>query len=159
MGFASSAGQRVPPDEAIMLRSEIDTWRDDRYLQTVQYADSSRLSVRANIHAKYGRGDWFAWLAAQPDWPGDGDVLEVGCGAGWFWAKSASLLPAGLRLRLTDLSLGMVSEALSRVARAPVGSRSKAALPMRPPCHFPTPASMWFSPATCSTICLIRETA
>ena len=100
-----------------MVHSEPNTWHDDKYLQTVQYADSNRLSARANIHAKYGRGDWFSWLASQPDWPCEGDVLEVGCGAGWFWGEAASHLPARLRLQLTDLSHGMVTEALKR-ARA-----------------------------------------
>jgi SAM-dependent methyltransferase len=98
-----------------MVRSEPNTWQDDNYLQTVQYANSNRLSARANIHAKYGRGDWFSWLASQPDWPCEGDVLEVGCGPGWFWGEAASHLPARLRLQLTDLSHGMVTEALNRV--------------------------------------------
>jgi SAM-dependent methyltransferase len=103
------------PDEVIMVHSEPNTWQDDKYLQTVQYADSNRLSARANIHAKYGRGDWFSWLASQPNWPWEGDVLEVGCGAGWFWTEAASQLPARLRIQLTDLSHGMVTEALKRV--------------------------------------------
>jgi ubiquinone/menaquinone biosynthesis C-methylase UbiE len=62
-----------------------------------------------------GRGGWFSWLASQLDWRCEGDVLEVGCGAGWFWGEAASHLPARLRLQLTDLSHGMVTEALNRV--------------------------------------------
>jgi len=61
-----------------MVQSEPNTWQDDKYLQTVQYADSNRLSARANIHAKYGRGGWFSWVASQLDWRCEGDVLEVG---------------------------------------------------------------------------------
>jgi ubiquinone/menaquinone biosynthesis C-methylase UbiE len=97
-----------------MSPSETNTWRDDRYLRNVQYADSKKLAARANIHAKYGRGDWFSWLASQPDWPSDGDVLEVGCGAGWFWAEAAPYLSPGLRVQLTDISPGMVRQALIR---------------------------------------------
>jgi len=98
-----------------MSPSEAITWRNDAYLRNVQYADSKKLSVRANIHVKYGRGDWFSWLASQPDWPPDGKVLEVGCGAGWFWAEAATHLSPGLRIQLTDLSPGMVKEAVVRV--------------------------------------------
>jgi SAM-dependent methyltransferase len=97
-----------------MSPSETNTWRDDRYLRHVQYADSTKLAARANIHAKYGRGDWFSWLASQPVWPSDGDVLEVGCGAGWFWAEAAPYLSPGLRIQLTDISPGMVKQAVSR---------------------------------------------
>jgi SAM-dependent methyltransferase len=91
-----------------------ETWQDPAYLRGVQYADSSRLAARANLHAKYGRGDWFAWLASQVDWPAGGQVLELGCGAGWFWASAAQIVPAGLALTLTDLSEGMVAEAVGR---------------------------------------------
>ena len=97
------------------MPEQCEEWRDPSYLLGVQYANSTRLRARANIHAKYGRGDWFAWLAAQPDWPRAGSVLEVGCGPGWFWADAAPFVNSGLRLQLTDLSVGMVAEAIERV--------------------------------------------
>ena len=97
-----------------MSPSESNIWQSNRYLRNVQYVDSQRLSARANIHAKYGRGDWFSWLAAQADWRSDGDVLEVGCGAGWFWAEAAPYLSRCLRIQLTDISPGMVKEAVIR---------------------------------------------
>jgi SAM-dependent methyltransferase len=92
---------------------------DQTYLRTVQYRDSSKLRARAQLHAKYGRGDWFSWWARQPDWPvgPDGaDVLEIGCGAGWVWVEGADDLPRELRLTLTDQSPGMVAEAVANVA-------------------------------------------
>ena len=97
-----------------MSPSETNTWQSNRYLRDVQYADPQRLSARANIHARYGRGDWFSWLASQADWPPDGDALEVGCGAGWFWAEAAPYLSPGLRIQLTDISPAMVKEAVIR---------------------------------------------
>jgi SAM-dependent methyltransferase len=46
----------------------------------------------------------------------DGDVLEVGCGAGWMWTEAAARLHSDLDLTLTDVSAGMVAEAIDRVA-------------------------------------------
>lgn len=98
-----------------MSAETASVWNDREYLREEQYRDSSKLAARANLHGKYGRGDWFAWVAAQPSWPAEGQVLELGCGAGWFWANAASYPPAGLELTLTDLSPGMVDEAVKRV--------------------------------------------
>jgi SAM-dependent methyltransferase len=87
------------------------------YLRDVQYRDSSRLAARARLHVKYGTAPvaWFPWLATQVEWRPGADVLEVGCGAGWMWAEAAARLPTDLGLTLTDLSTGMVSEAVERV--------------------------------------------
>jgi SAM-dependent methyltransferase len=90
---------------------------DQDYLRDQQYGDPSKLVARANLHIRYGTAEvpWFDWLAAQIDWPAEGDVLEAGCGPGWLWAEAAGSLPEGLRLTLTDLSPGMVAEAGERV--------------------------------------------
>jgi ubiquinone/menaquinone biosynthesis C-methylase UbiE len=87
------------------------------YLRDVQYRDSSRLAARARLHVKYGTASvaWFPWLATQVDWRPGSHVLEVGCGAGWMWAEAAARLPGELDLTLTDLSSGMVTEAVERV--------------------------------------------
>jgi SAM-dependent methyltransferase len=88
---------------------------DVAYLRDVQYRDSTKLAARARLHAAYGRGDWFPWWATQVPWPGNPTVLEVGCGAGWAWAEAMAQIPPGLHLTLTDLSQGMLDEALARV--------------------------------------------
>jgi SAM-dependent methyltransferase len=87
------------------------------YLRDVQYRDSTRLAARARLHVKYGTAPvaWFPWLATQVDWRQGAEVLEVGCGAGWMWAEAAARLPNELSLTLTDLSTGMVREAVDRV--------------------------------------------
>jgi len=94
---------------------------DQDYLRTVQYADSTKLATRASLHVKYGRATWFPWWAAQVPWPtpatgADLQVLEVGCGAAWLWAEGTDQMPADrIDLTLTDLSPGMVDEAVARV--------------------------------------------
>lgn len=88
-------------------------WTSAGYLKADQYRDSSKLAARANLHS-YGRGDWFEWVARQVPWPAGGRVLELGCGAGWLWEKGAADIPRDLDLTLSDLSPGMVEEALAR---------------------------------------------
>jgi len=90
------------------------SWTSASYLKDEQYRDSSKLAVRANLHS-YGRGDWFEWAALQVPWTAGAKALELGCGAGWFWAKGAKAIPQDLDLTLSDLSPGMVEEAVGRV--------------------------------------------
>lgn len=95
---------------------------DQAYLRDEQYRDVSRLTARADLHARYGTADvpWFEWMRARIDLVAGARVLDAGCGAGWLWAKSAGPVPAGVALTLCDLSPGMVDEA---VGRASAGSR------------------------------------
>jgi len=79
-----------------------------------QYRDSGKLSARMALHAKYGPQ---SRLAAVPTvvTPRPGSrVLEVGCGPGRFWL-GATAWPSDLSVTLTDLSPGMVEEALATV--------------------------------------------
>lgn len=94
---------------------------DQEYLRDVQYRDPSRLTARADLHARYGTAavPWFSWVAAQIRWPERAEVLEVGCGPGWLWAEAGGALPAGLRVTVTDLSPGMVAAAAERVRASP----------------------------------------
>jgi SAM-dependent methyltransferase len=42
-------------------------------------------------------------------------VLEAGCGAGWLWEQSVAEVPSRVSLTLSDLSTGMVEQAVDRV--------------------------------------------
>lgn len=96
---------------------------DPAYLRESQYATPANLDARANLHSKYGRGDWFTWLSSQIHWPLGARVLEVGCGPGWFWEAAAPRLPSSMQITLTDLSEGMVAAASQRVSAANPGWR------------------------------------
>lgn len=100
-----------------MARRSATTWEDQAYLRQVQYRDGSKLSDRAQLHVKYSsaRVAWFPWISRQLTWPVEARVLEAGCGTGWFWVEAAPSLPDDLDLVLTDLSLGMVQQALAQV--------------------------------------------
>jgi SAM-dependent methyltransferase len=90
----------------------------ERYLRDVQYRDSSNLAARANLHARYSTAPvpWFSWVARQVTWPRAASVLEVGCGPGWLWEQARTDLPDDAVVTLSDLSSGMLREALTRVS-------------------------------------------
>ncbi len=90
--------------------------QDPEYLRSTQYKNSSNLSKRANLHEKYGTSgttvfDWFSELVG---WAPNTSVLDVGCGPAWLWDAIAPALPTGLDLTLSDLSPGMIEEAVPR---------------------------------------------
>lgn len=83
-----------------------------------QYGDSRKLAARARLNARYTVAEtgWFAWVADRlPIRSGD-EILDIGCGPGWFWASVAEGLPTAVSLTLADLSPGMVAEAVGRCA-------------------------------------------
>lgn len=89
-----------------------------------QYGDSRRLAARARLNSEYMIADigWFAWVAQQLPLESGDSVLDVGCGPGWFWSAIANELPPDLKLTLSDLSPGMIEEALERCRPLPFAS-------------------------------------
>jgi len=86
-----------------------------------QYGDSRKLAARARLNSEYTVSEigWFPWVAKQlPLKPGN-NILDVGCGPGWFWEATAQELPQELNLTLSDLSPGMVQEAVERCRPLP----------------------------------------
>ena len=90
----------------------MDTLSDQEYLQQ-QYRDSSNLSARAGLHARFSTEEypWFHWVFDHFDIPENGSVLELGCGTGLLWRKNLGRIPHGWSIILSDASQGMVHEA------------------------------------------------
>jgi ubiquinone/menaquinone biosynthesis C-methylase UbiE len=86
-----------------------------------QYRDSQKLAARARLNSKYTIAEigWFAWVARQLSLKAGNRILDVGCGPCWFWAATAHELPKKLELTLSDLSRGMVEEAVERCRPLP----------------------------------------
>src|SRR6476646_11353694 len=97
-------------------RPDQDVGHSLECFRDVQYRDSAKLSARANLHSRYGTAamPWFAWVVKQVKWKRDAVVLEVGCGPGWIWEQARHGVPGDLQLMLTDVSIGMVEEAVER---------------------------------------------
>ncbi len=85
------------------------------YLRDVHYRFPDRLNARAILPNRYGRGDWFEWLAAHIPLSAGAVVADVGCGAGSFWTKAPQTVPSDLKLRLFDFSEGMVHAARASI--------------------------------------------
>ena len=85
-------------------------------LAAEQYRDSFKLMARMGLHLKYGRANPLDKFAASLGISAGSTVLEVGCGPGRFWERAAPAFPTDLDILLTDLSPGMVEEALGRVS-------------------------------------------
>lgn len=90
---------------------------DQEYLRTVQYSTSERLKRRAGLHDRFSTAPvrWFDWVLKHAALIDSERVLELGCGAGWLWDHHTT---GSITLTLTDLSPGMVAEAVSRASSA-----------------------------------------
>ena len=91
---------------------------DQAYLRDVQYGDGRKLDVRARLHLAYSTSatTFAEFESGLLDWPPEARVLECGCGTGRFWLNDH--LPRTMPLVLTDLSPGMVDEAVATAAAA-----------------------------------------
>lgn len=92
--------------------------------QAQQYSDSSKLAARARLHQEFSVSavPWFPWVMSKLPLAPGGQVLDIGCGPGWFWASCANGMPEGIELTLVDQSAGMVTEARERCATLPFAS-------------------------------------
>ncbi len=81
-----------------------------------QYRDSSNLSARQQLHARFSVNEygWQRWVLDQLAVPAGARILELGCGPGALWAENSDRVPGDWRVTLLDLSPGMVCEAMSR---------------------------------------------
>lgn len=87
---------------------------DQAYLRDKQYHDGSKLDARTELHKQSSTSAvaFADFEAGLTDWAGVGDILECGTGTGRFWDNNAVSRTASLTL--TDLSAGMVEEAVAR---------------------------------------------
>lgn len=85
-----------------------------------QYKDASNLAIRMNLHSRFSKNpqSWFAWIFEQLHLAPGAHVLELGCGNGNLWKGQESFIPEGCRILLTDLSEGMIHDAIENLGTA-----------------------------------------
>jgi SAM-dependent methyltransferase len=102
---------------------------DRQFLREDAYADSSKLRARASIYDyRFPKGSLMDWVLDVVDWPDGVQVLDVGCGPGFYLEALAT---RNVRRVGIDLSPGMAAEA---ARHAPTAVADAAVLP------FPTAA-------------------
>jgi len=91
---------------------------------TKQYGDSRKLAARARLNSRYTIAEmgWFPWVGQHLPWSPGAHILDIGAGPGWFWAAIAAETPPDLHLTLSDMSAGMVGEAVQRCTPLGLGS-------------------------------------
>jgi ubiquinone/menaquinone biosynthesis C-methylase UbiE len=79
-----------------------------------QYADSTKLTARADLHARFSTNPygWNRWAFDRFDLARPARVLEVGGGPAWLWRTNVARLPDDWKVVSTDLSAGMATEAM-----------------------------------------------
>jgi ubiquinone/menaquinone biosynthesis C-methylase UbiE len=98
------------------------------HLQGGQYRNAHNLDLRIGLHAlcSVNPQGWMPWLFEQIDTlglPPDARILELGCGPATIWCESASRIPAGWCIHLSDFSRGMLTDAGQRLAEATADRR------------------------------------
>lgn len=87
-----------------------------------QYKTAVNLNVRIALHQRFSHNPkpWFSWLAEQIPFRDGGHYLELGCGNGELWQHVDFSKASGMTIDVTDVSAGMVEDAIRQLTRAKV---------------------------------------
>ena len=77
-----------------------------------QYKNGTNINARIRLHHLYSQNpqSWFSWIFDQIERKYMKHVLELGCGTGQFWKENWKKIPKESRIRLTDISPGMLED-------------------------------------------------
>ena len=77
------------------------------------YQNSTNLDIRISLHDRFSvnKQGWFPWLFSLVDFKDADTVLEVGCGNGQMWKNEQTKELSGMKVILSDISEGMLSDA------------------------------------------------
>ena len=83
-----------------------------------QYKDASNISARINLHRDYSLNpvSWFEWIFNQCAFESGYSVLELGCGDASLWSRNVERIPANMDILLTDISYGMIRDAVRNLS-------------------------------------------
>lgn len=86
-----------------------------------QYRNASNISARIHLHSCYAQNQqgWFPWIFEQCRLQPGMQILELGCGDGELWTESRERLPEEVSVVLSDISEGMLRDAMRSLAGDP----------------------------------------
>ena len=92
--------------------------KTDQEIVTGQYRSAANLNARIQLHQRFSVNHygWQPWIFDQLDFPPQGRLLELGCGAGNLWLENLKRIPAGWEIILSDFSAGMLQQAQTNLA-------------------------------------------
>jgi SAM-dependent methyltransferase len=92
-----------------------DCFTDSAYLAREQYRNSSNLDARSALHARFGTNPsgWHGWVLERIVPLAGRRILELGAGSGRLWRENLEQIPTNREITLTDLSSGMLENALA----------------------------------------------
>lgn len=95
--------------------------RTNARLLAEQYKTSRNLDARVRLHRQFSTNPypWFHWVLDQLRLPPVARILEVGGGHGLLWQENRGRIPAGWEIVVSDLSLGMVTQATGSLTGLP----------------------------------------
>lgn len=87
--------------------------QDSQYLRREQYHNADNLNARITLHKRFSTNQygWFIWVFDHFTFDSNARILELGCGPGDIWKENIYRTPLGWDISLSDLSIGMVSQA------------------------------------------------
>lgn len=82
-----------------------------QYVQK-QYQNASKLNARIRLHQEFSTNPygWNPWVFDHFEFPAQGKILELGCGAGNLWLENEKRIPSSLETVLSDFSEGMLQQ-------------------------------------------------
>lgn len=82
-----------------------------------QYSTANNLNTRISIHDKYSTNKlgFNNWLFSNYDISPNSEILDIGCGTAQIWKQNLHLLHKSVKLRLTDFSAGILSDAKNTI--------------------------------------------
>ncbi len=82
-----------------------------------QYRTAARLQTRRHLYDRFSMNPhgWHRWVFEQLEPRPRATILELGCGDGTLWERNADRIPEDWRITLSDVSSGMIDEALRRI--------------------------------------------
>ena len=83
-----------------------------------RYKDASNISARINLHRDYSLKpvSWFEQIFNQCAFESGYSVLELGCGDASLWSRNVERIPANMDILLTDISYGMIRDAVRNLS-------------------------------------------